>query len=200
MNPLDQAGLPVEDQLRNWNDLNVEPFDKRDVHPYTRTRVILMNGIEVESIMFSHQFARHTDNPEIRRALALSRRADLSGLLLGIRRGAIVLLMMLGYVYYRAAGEAYALVAIGLVSFAAVAQFAPAMLGGMYWKQGTRNGALCGLSLGFALWAYTLLLPSFARSGWLLDISFIEQGPFGIGWLKPQASEERAIARDAALT
>jgi len=62
---------------------------------------------------------------------ALSRRTDLTGLLLGIRRGSIVLLLMLGYAYYHVAGEAYALVSIGLVSFAAVAQFAPAMLGGM---------------------------------------------------------------------
>ncbi len=85
------------------------------------------------------------------RALALAQRADLTGLLLAIRRGAIVLLMMLGYVYYRAAGEAYALVAIGLVSFAAVAQFAPAMLGGMYWKKGTRAGALTGLLALFGL-------------------------------------------------
>ena len=120
------------------------------------------------------------------RSLALSQRADLTGLLLGIRRGAIVVLMMLGYVYYRAAGEAYALVSIGLVSFAAVAQFAPAMLGGMYWKQGTRNGALAGLLLGFALWIYTLLLPSFAKSGWL-PYSFIQDGPWGITLLKPLA-------------
>ncbi len=57
-------------------DLNVTPYDKRTVDAYTRCRVILMNGIEVESIVFSHQFARHTDNLEIKRALALSRRAD----------------------------------------------------------------------------------------------------------------------------
>jgi hypothetical protein len=76
MNPLEQPGIAVEEQLRNWSELNVEPYDKLDVHPYTRTRVILMNGIEVESIIFSHQFARHTDNLEIKRALALSRRID----------------------------------------------------------------------------------------------------------------------------
>jgi hypothetical protein len=76
MNPLDQQAIPVEEQLRNWSELNVDPYDKRDVDPYTRTRVILMNGIEVESIVFSHQFARHTDNLEIKRALALSRRVD----------------------------------------------------------------------------------------------------------------------------
>ena len=76
MNPLEQRGIPVEDQLRSWSELNVEPFDKRDVEPYTRTRVILMNGIEVESVIFSHQFHRHTDNPEIREKLALSRRVE----------------------------------------------------------------------------------------------------------------------------
>src|SRR3954471_14508232 len=75
-NPLDESGIAVEDQFRSWSELNVDPYRKLDVDPYTRTRVILMNGIEVESILFSHQFARHTDNLEIKRALALSRRAD----------------------------------------------------------------------------------------------------------------------------
>ncbi len=76
MNPLDHPGMPVEDQFRSWSEMNVEPFDKLEVDPYTRTRVILMNGTEVESILFSHQFARHTDNLEIKRALAMSRRVD----------------------------------------------------------------------------------------------------------------------------
>jgi len=76
VNPLEQKGMAIADQLRSWSELNVEPYDKNDVDPYTRTRVILMNGIEVESIMFSHQFARHTDNLEIKRALATSRRVE----------------------------------------------------------------------------------------------------------------------------
>ncbi|HEX5803806.1 MAG TPA: ATP-binding protein, partial [Azospira sp.] len=118
------------------------------------------------------------------RALALQAERDLSGLLLGIRRGAIVVILMLGYLYFRLAGDAYALVGIGLISFSAVAQFAPAMIGGMYWRGGTRDGALAGLSAGFAVWAYTLLLPSFAKSGWL-PASFIAEGPFGIELLKP---------------
>jgi hypothetical protein len=74
--PLSEQGIPVEAQFRSWMELNVEPYDKLGVHPYTRTRVILMNGIEVESIIFSHQFARQTDNVDILRALALSRRVD----------------------------------------------------------------------------------------------------------------------------
>ena len=76
MNPLEHKGIPVEEQLRSWSELNVEPFDKREVHPYTRTRAIFMNGIEVESVMFSHQFSRHCDNPEIKRSIALSRYVD----------------------------------------------------------------------------------------------------------------------------
>lgn len=142
----------------------------------------------VETIALSTMICNDLVMPLLLRwkALALRESRDLSRLLLGIRRGAIVGLMMLGYAYYRIAGEAYALVSIGLVSFAAVAQFAPAMLGGMYWRGATRSGALTGLSLGFLLWAYTLLLPSFAKSGWL-PISFIQQGPFGIELLKPLA-------------
>jgi hypothetical protein len=74
--PLEQQGIPVEEQFRSWRELNVEPVASEGEDPYTRCRIVLMNGIEVESIMFSHQFARHTDNPEVRRALALSRRAE----------------------------------------------------------------------------------------------------------------------------
>jgi Na+/proline symporter/nitrogen-specific signal transduction histidine kinase len=120
------------------------------------------------------------------RALRLNQRSDLTGLLLGIRRGAIVLILLLGYLYFKIAGEAYALVSIGLISFAAVAQFAPAALGGIFWKGGTRRGALAGLAAGFAVWFYTLLLPAFARSEWL-PIGFLEHGPFGIELLKPVA-------------
>jgi len=120
------------------------------------------------------------------RSMRLSERRNLTGLLLGIRRGAIVAVILLGYLYFRLAGEAYALVAIGLISFAAVAQFAPAAIGGIYWKGATRSGALAGLLAGFGVWMYTLLLPSFAKSGWL-PIGFLDEGPFGIALLKPYA-------------
>src|SRR5213592_496922 len=118
------------------------------------------------------------------RRLRLNERRDLTRLLIGIRRSAIVLILLLGYLYYKLAGEAYALVSIGLISFAAVAQFAPAIFGGIFWKGGTRSGALSGLSAGFAVWLYTLLLPALARSGWL-PIGLLDQGPFGIELLKP---------------
>ena len=110
--------------------------------------------------------------------------SDFSQLLLRIRRGAIVVILLLGYLYFRFAGEAYALVSIGLISFAAVAQFAPAMIIGLYWRGGTHAGALAGLLCGFGIWLYTLLLPSFATSG-RLPAGFLEHGPFGIALLRP---------------
>jgi Na+/proline symporter/signal transduction histidine kinase len=119
------------------------------------------------------------------RWVALQGRDDLSGLLLGIRRSAIIFVLLLGYLYFRLAGEAHALVSIGLISFAAVAQFAPAIIGGMYWRGATRAGALAGLSSGFAVWLYTLLLPSFAKSGWL-PIEFLQTGFLGLELLRPQ--------------
>ncbi|MBS0353487.1 MAG: histidine kinase [Proteobacteria bacterium] len=119
------------------------------------------------------------------RWLPLQGEGDLSGFLLGVRRLAIVLILLLGYLYFRFAGEAHALVSIGLISFAAVAQFAPAMLGGMYWRDATRGGALAGLSCGFAVWLYTLLLPSFAKSGWL-PADFPHSGLWGVEILRPQ--------------
>jgi Na+/proline symporter/nitrogen-specific signal transduction histidine kinase len=118
------------------------------------------------------------------RLLGLTEQRDISPLVLDIRRAAIVAILMGGYFYYLLAGEAYALVSIGLISFAAVAQFAPAMIGGLYWKGATRVGALAGLVGGFVVWVYTLLLPAFARSGWL-GIEFLDHGPWGLELLRP---------------
>ncbi|SFR97014.1 hypothetical protein [Sphingomonas jatrophae] len=75
-NPLAERGIPLAKQLRSWSELNVEPYRTEDVHPYTRCRVIVMNGIEVESIMFSHQFARNTPDVELKQRLALVRRIE----------------------------------------------------------------------------------------------------------------------------
>lgn len=75
-NPLRERGIPMEKQFRNWSELNVKPYDKNSVHPYSRTRGILMNGIEVEAVMFSHNMARHTADPKVKQQLALVRRAE----------------------------------------------------------------------------------------------------------------------------
>ncbi|HZF73713.1 MAG TPA: sensor histidine kinase, partial [Gemmatimonadaceae bacterium] len=140
----------------------------------------------VETIALSTMVCNDLLMPVLLRlkGLRLAERRDLTALLLGIRRGAIVLILLLGYLYFRLAGEAYALVSIGLVSFAAVAQFGPALLAGIFWKGGTRDGAFWGLVAGFTVWGYTLLLPALVRSGWL-PIALLEHGPWGIELLKP---------------
>ncbi len=141
----------------------------------------------VETIAVSTMISNELVMPLLLRTRRLAAGAprDVSRMLLGIRRAAILLVLMLGYVYFHVAGEAYALVSIGLISFAAVAQFAPAVLGGLYWRGGTRSGAFAGLLAGFLMWAYTLMLPSIAKSGWM-DMGFLLNGPWGIGWLRPE--------------
>jgi Na+/proline symporter/nitrogen-specific signal transduction histidine kinase len=141
----------------------------------------------VETIALSTMVCNDLLMPVLLRTgmLRATARRDLTGLLLAIRRGAIVAIVLLGYLYFRFAGEAYALVSIGLISFAAVAQFAPVAFGALYWRGATRVGALAGLLAGFGVWGYTLLLPAFARSGWM-DIDILTRGPMDIGLLRPQ--------------
>jgi Na+/proline symporter/nitrogen-specific signal transduction histidine kinase len=115
---------------------------------------------------------------------AMSQRRELTGLLLTIRRGSIILVVMLGYAYFHYISGFYALVSIGLMSFAAVAQFAPALIGGIFWKGGTRSGAISGLITGFVLLNYTIFLPSLVQIG-LIHQDFLTAGPFGIKLLKP---------------
>ena len=116
--------------------------------------------------------------------LGLAQRSDLSNVLLSIRRGSIVLVLLFGYAYFRFVGEYYSLVSIGLISFVAVTQFAPSILGGIFWKRGTKMGALCGLLAGFVVWVYTLVIPSLVQAGFL-PTEFVSEGPFGITMLKP---------------
>ncbi len=120
------------------------------------------------------------------RVFRLRQRGDLTVLLKVIRRGGIVLVVFLGYLYYRLIGESYALVTIGLVSFAAAAQFGPPILIGIYWKRATRVGAIVGLSGGFVVWCYTLLLPNFALSDIWISQAFVDSGPLGISLLRPR--------------
>ncbi|MVA59159.1 PAS domain-containing hybrid sensor histidine kinase/response regulator [Agrobacterium vitis] len=78
-----------------------------------------------------------------------------------IRRLAIFGVLLLGYAYFRLASDDRGLASIGLLAFAAIAQIAPCLLGGLIWRRANARGAILGLSLGFLTWIYTLLLPSF---------------------------------------
>ena len=138
--------------------------------------------VMVESVALSTMILNHLVMPLI---LKLSPNApDLASTLIHIKRLGITLVIFLGYAYYKIIGDSVALVNIGLISFIAATQFAPALIGGLYWRNATRRGALLGLSLGFATWFYTLLIPSFVRSGWMTS-DILEQGLFGIALLRP---------------
>ncbi|MBB4285077.1 sensor histidine kinase [Roseospira goensis] len=144
--------------------------------------------IIVSSIALSTMVSNHIVAPL---ALRLAReRARTSGdvrrLLLTSRRIAIATLILLGFLYFRVSGASDALAAIGLIAFVGVAQFLPSLLGGLYWPQANRRGALWGLTAGFLMWMYTLGLPSLEDGG-PLGADTLLHGPFGIALLRPQA-------------
>src|SRR5215469_14822118 len=128
---------------------------------------------------------------DIAMPLALKRRAlageptNAGAQLLTTRRVAIFAILFLSYAYYRSAGEAQ-LAAIGLLSFAAIAQLAPAFFGGLIWRRGTSRGAIAGMSAGILVWAYTLLLPSVSAAG-IVSARILTDGPWGIAFLRPEA-------------
>ena len=108
---------------------------------------------------------------------------DLGGRILWLRRITIFALALLAYGYHRAVGAPTSLASIGLLAFAAVAQFVPGIAAGLWWRGATREGVFWGLLAGFALWIYTLALPGVLGP----SSPLLAQGPFGIGWLRPQA-------------
>ena len=111
---------------------------------------------------------------------------DVRRLVLLSRRLAIMAVLALGYGYYRLSGGGSSLATMGLIAFVGVAQFMPALLGGIFWRGATRSGAAIGLMLGSAVWLWALFLPSFG-AGTFIPAGVMAQGPFGLGWLRPQA-------------
>ncbi len=137
--------------------------------------------VMVESIAISTMLLNHIFMPIIVRCTP---RTWFPILLINLKRFGIVLVVLLGYFYYEIIGDSYTLVNMGLISFSAAAQFLPAMLGGLYWKRGNKAGAISGILFGSLIWLYTLLLPSFSKSGWIPE-SLLADGPLGIELLKP---------------
>lgn len=115
-----------------------------------------------------------------------SQSGDVRDAIIMSRRVSILTIIGLGYLYYSVSGGSGALAAIGLVSFAGVAQFLPALLGGLFWRGATRIGALFGLAVGFVLWVFTMLLPSFGP-GTALSIATFDHGLWRVAMLRPQA-------------
>ncbi len=139
--------------------------------------------ILVESVAVGTMMLNDLELPYLLRRIGGGR--NLPDLLLNMKRMNILLVVTLGYLYSRLVAYE-SLVSIGLVSFLAASQLAPAALGGLYWKRGSREGAIAGLVSGFILWIYTALIPSLAEAGWFSK-SLVMDGPFGIAFLKPTA-------------
>src|SRR5690606_15694149 len=108
-----------------------------------------------------------------------AREQDIARLLLRARRISIAGMLVLGFLYFRLTSESAALAPIGLISFAGVAQFLPAMLAALYWRNANVKGALAGISIGFIVWAWTMFLPSLASFSPVV-VSVLADGPWGI--------------------
>ncbi|MBZ9992569.1 NahK/ErcS family hybrid sensor histidine kinase/response regulator [Mesorhizobium sp. BH1-1-4] len=140
----------------------------------------------VESVALSIMISNDLIIPLfVRRLLrtTTSENEDWSTLILNVRRGAIFILLFIAFLYYRESTNSARLSSIGLMSFAAIAQFAPALIGGLIWRGANGRGAALGMVAGILVWGYTLLVPSLVPP----DTGIIVHGLFGFEALRPQA-------------
>lgn len=142
----------------------------------------------VSAIALSTMISNHVVVPVWLRTAAgkTQTSGDVRNVVLTSRRISIGVIVGLGYLYFLLTGGTAALASIGLISFAGVAQILPCLIGGIYWRGANRSGALAGILTGFALWLYTLFLPSF-EGGFILGPDTIADGLFGIAALRPRA-------------
>ncbi len=186
--PIALGGLLLSNGDTSNADYFVIDLPLQTGHPYLALLVFIggfsasAGMVMVSSVALSTMILNHIVMPVILKFKLAER--NISKILINIKRLGIMAVIFLGYFYYRIIGESYALVNIGLISFMAATQFAPSLIGGLYWRRATRRGAIIGLSLGFVVWFYTLLIPSFVRSGWLQS-DILDQGLFGISVLRP---------------
>jgi PAS domain S-box-containing protein len=139
--------------------------------------------IVVDSLALSKMISNDIVLPFI---LRRGRFAEVYWASLASTRLGILVVVTLGFLWARIETGQYLLVEMGLLSFIAVAQCAPAVFLGLYWRRGNRGGAFAGISVGFALWFYTLIVPALVNDGVLSPV-LLERGPFEIGWLRPTA-------------
>ncbi len=140
----------------------------------------------VASVALSTMVSNDLVMPLLLRNGLLQQEVAIERRVLLVRRIAILVLALVAFAYHRRALDQALLAQHGLLAFAAVAQFAPALFGGLYWRGASRRGAYAGLLTGAILWAWCLLLPALLRgdpahAGWL------QAGPLGLAWLRPES-------------
>ncbi|MCI4569208.1 PAS domain-containing hybrid sensor histidine kinase/response regulator [Lysobacter sp. CFH 32150] len=139
----------------------------------------------VASVALATMVSNDLVMPLLLRSRALDDTGGIDRQVLWVRRATIVALALMAYAYHRGALGSDSLAQHGLLAFAAVGQFAPALIGGLYWRGASRAGAFAGLLAGALVWLYALLLPALARGGWF-GTGWIEHGPLGVAWLRPE--------------
>ena len=102
------------------------------------------------------------------------------------RRLVVVCIVLGAYLYQSLLAENIQLTSIGLVAFALIAQLAPGVLFGLYWRKGNAAGLYAGLIVGLILWFYTFMVPLLAAEG-LLSQRLVDNGLLGIYWLRPES-------------
>jgi len=145
--------------------------------------------IILESIALSIMVSNHIVVPLMLRLSAEGRIGSDHGvrrLLLNARRASIVFILFLGFGYFYLTRSSDALAPIGLISFTGVAQFLPAILAALFWRDASAKAAIAAISIGFLVWLWASFLPSFATSSPSVA-AIMADGPYGISWLRPQA-------------
>ena len=145
--------------------------------------------IILESIALSIMVSNHIVVPIMLRLTANEGIGDGQGvrrLILNARRLSIVLILLLGFSYFYLTRASDALAPIGLISFTGVAQFLPAILAALFWRDASAKAAVAAILVGFLVWVWSSFMPSFASSSPAVA-AIMAEGPAGIGWLRPQA-------------
>lgn len=142
-----------------------------------------MGMVMVSSMTNAVMLTNHVLLPVIERVPALG---VLKRRLLQCRWGSVAFLILVSYGFELIVGESYILVNIGIIAFGAALQFAPAILGGIFWRGGTRAGAMTGMAAGFALWMHTMLLPALSKSSNIWP-GPVHDGLFGLHFLRSEA-------------
>jgi PAS domain S-box-containing protein len=139
--------------------------------------------IVVDSLALSKMITNDVILPVLLRWRSME---DLYWITLFYTRLAMLGVVALGLLWARIERGQLLLVEMGLLSFVAVSQCAPAIFAGLYWKRANRQGAFAGISAGFFIWFYTLIIPALGKEG-VLPASFLADGPFGLGIFRPTA-------------
>ncbi len=139
--------------------------------------------VMVSSMTLATMLTNHILLPLTR---AISPLAFLRRHLLRLKWCSVALVILAGYGFETAVGDSFMLVNMGMISFAAALQFAPPILGGLFWERGNKIGAQFGLASGITIWFYTLVIPAFAKNGWAFQ-DIVNSGPLGMEILKPEA-------------